>query len=118
MPQRSCKGTSLIYACSGCSDVGELADRIVRAVTKSGRIKMSCLAGLGAGIGSFVEQAKSTCRNVAIDGCRIGCAGKTLDNMGVKHISFVLTDMGFKKGETALSDSLIKETAEKIQGSL
>jgi uncharacterized metal-binding protein len=40
------KGT-VVYACSGCSDAGELANRIARQLTREGVAEMSCLAGIG-----------------------------------------------------------------------
>ena len=41
------KPGTVVYACSGCSDAGELADRIARQLTRDGAAEMSCLAGIG-----------------------------------------------------------------------
>lgn len=40
--------TTMIYACSGASDVGEIADRTVRTLGKTGFGKMSCGVGSAA----------------------------------------------------------------------
>ncbi len=37
----------LIFACSGAADVGEISDRAARRLTKEGKGKMYCLAGVG-----------------------------------------------------------------------
>ena len=53
-----CKaGTKLIYACSGAADVGEIADRVVRRLRREGFTKMTCLAGIGAGLSGYVQSA-------------------------------------------------------------
>ena len=109
-----CGGTRLIYACSGCADVGEAADRAVRMISKTGKAKMSCLAGIGAGLDGFIKSAQAACGNVVVDGCGIACAKKTLDKLGITSQSFVLTEMGLAKGEITISDKIISDTAGKI----
>ena len=47
--------TKLIYACSGAADVGEIADRVARKIASDGFTKMTCLAGIGAGIIQLYE---------------------------------------------------------------
>ena len=48
------KNNTVVYACSGCSDAGELADRIARQFTREGAAEMSCLAGIGGRVKSLV----------------------------------------------------------------
>lgn len=114
----SCGGTRLLFACSGCADVGELADKAARKINESGKAKMYCLAGIGGGLSAFVESAKGACGTVTIDGCGIACAKKTLENIGLKPKTFVLTDMGFTKGKTTVSLDVIENTASKINNEL
>lgn len=38
--------TRLIYSCSGCADVGEIADQVARKLTRDGYGKMTCLASI------------------------------------------------------------------------
>lgn len=106
--------SSLIYACSGCADVGEVADKVVRQISKSGKLKMFCLVGIGAGIESFITKAKEANRNITVDGCHIGCAKKVIENIGLQPESYVLTDMGLVKGQTVITDDLIAQTVAKI----
>ena len=46
----------IVYACSGCSDAGELADRIARRLTREGVAEMSCLAGIGGRVKAACQQ--------------------------------------------------------------
>lgn len=62
----------LVYACAGCSGVGETAYRIARELDRRGIAQMSCLAGVGAAKKHFLNQMKN--RSIwVIDGCPIGC---------------------------------------------
>ena len=103
----------LIYPCSGGADVGDLLDRIARKLAKEGFGKMSCLAGVGADISGFIASARDAELNITIDGCSMRCAAKNFDNRGIKPVSFVLTEIGFTKGNTEVNDSKI-ETAFAI----
>jgi uncharacterized metal-binding protein len=42
------KVRSLVFACSGAADVGELTDRAVRQLHREGVAAMSCLASIAA----------------------------------------------------------------------
>ena len=89
----------LVFACSGCSFAGRLADQLARHLDKRGDAEMSCLAGIGAQRPSFI--AKLTNREVwAIDGCPIECARGVFELAGhpgaiTRHIR--LYDHGVKK---------------------
>ena len=49
-------GPKLIFACSGAADVGEIADRAARELTKNGLGKMFCLAGIGGRVGGIMKK--------------------------------------------------------------
>lgn len=106
-------GVRLIYSCSGGADVGALSDRIARKLAKEGYGKMSCLAGVSADISGFVTSARDAECNITIDGCPLRCAAKNFENRGIKPVSFVLTELGFEKGKTEVSENTV-ETAFKI----
>ena len=111
-----CKaGTKLIYACSGAADVGEIDDRVVRRLRNEGFTKMTCLAGIGAGLSGYVQSAKGADENVAIDGCQVACAKKTLEKIGVNPNEYILADMGLVKGETPVTEEIIMQMCEKIK---
>ena len=88
----------LLFACAGGSSVGQLANDVCRELTREGKGKLSCLAGIGGHIGGIVEMAKNANAVVAVDGCGVKCALKALEAASVpvtQHI--VLTELGFAK---------------------
>ena len=110
-----CKETGiLIFPCSGSSDVGELSDRIGRRIAGCGNAKMFCLAGIGAHIPGMIESTKAAKRIIAINGCPVSCAEKTLEHAGFKVESFNLKDMGFEKGKTKVEEANIEKAVSII----
>jgi uncharacterized metal-binding protein len=101
----------LIFPCSGGSDVGELSDRVGRKIAQCGQAKMFCLAGIGAHIPGMIESAKAANKIIAIDGCRISCAKKILEQAGFKPTAHNLKDMGFEKGKTQVNEANITKAA-------
>ena len=109
-----CEGNRrLIYACSGCADVGEIADRAARKLSQKGYGNMSCLAGIGARLSGFIESAKSA-ENITLDGCPVACARKNLEAIGLTPRSFVLTEMGLTKGKTRVTPQVINKIVKAI----
>ncbi|HQO08734.1 MAG TPA: putative zinc-binding protein [Clostridiales bacterium] len=108
-------GIKLVYACSGCADVGDIADRIARKLKRDGSANMTCLAGLGADLSGFVESAKSADINITVDGCGVLCAKKTLQRHSIEPMSFCITQMGLLKGKTPVSDEIVNEISELIK---
>ena len=109
-------GVKLIYSCSGCSDVGQIADLVSRKLAKEGFGKMTCLAALGAHLSGFVESAKGAEINITIDGCPVACARKTLEHIGVTPTSFILTQMGLKKGSVPVEEETVAVICGKVRG--
>ena len=104
----------LIFPCSGSSDVGELSDRVARKIAKCGKAKMFCLSGIGAHIPGMIESTKAAKRIIAINGCPVSCAKKTLEHAGFKVESYNLKDLGFDKGKTKVDEDSIKIVVSKI----
>jgi len=89
----------LIYACSGCSDAGELADRAARALAQKQLGEMSCLAGIGGRVTPLMAKAEKAEHILAIDGCPLNCARHTLALAGFKNIHHLqLNQLGLRKG--------------------
>ena len=109
---------TLIFPCSGAADVGEIADRVARKLSKDGVGTIFCLAGIGAGLSGFVRSAQAARMNITIDGCPTACSRKVLENLGIEPQSFVLTDMGLVKGKTPVEDNVIEKISEVIKKSL
>lgn len=96
--------STVIYACSGAADVGEIADRTARQLAREGIGKMSCAVGVGAGIQSLRNGALSAGRILAIDGCGTRCVAKAMAEAGVtEYVHMELTTAGFPKGGSPAS---------------
>jgi len=103
-------GPRLIFACSGAADVGEIADRAARELTKNGLGKMFCLAGVGGRVAGIMEKTGEASDVLAIDGCDLDCTKHCLEEAGFtrfKHLR--ITDIDMVKGRTpATEDNILK----------
>ena len=108
-----CKGGStLLFACSGGADVGHVADLAARRMAEDGAGAMFCLAGVGGGVEPIVKKTGEAATIVAIDGCSLDCAKKTLEGAGFgDFVHFRVTDAGYKKGSSPPSKETIAEIA-------
>ena len=94
-------GDTLIFACSGAADVGAIADRVAREMTKKRMGKMFCLAGIGGRIEPIMQKTSQAAKILAIDGCPLNCAKRTLEQAGFKQFKQLqLGDIGMVKGQT------------------
>ena len=102
------KPTTVVYACSGCSDAGEIADRVARQLTREGAAKMSCLAGIGGRVKSLVATAEKAERILVVDGCPLNCAAHTLKLAGFQKFDHLeLHKIGVRKGSCPVNDERI-----------
>jgi len=117
--EERCKSATvptLIFPCSGAADVGEIADRAARLLTRDGLGRMFCLAGIGGGVQKLIDGAKKAPRRLVIDGCSVECAGKTLRSEGITDFEYLcLIDIGVKKGSSPVNDKVVGEVAEKCK---
>jgi uncharacterized metal-binding protein len=92
------KPHTLVYSCSGCSDVAQLANDVALRLDHSGAAEMSCIAGVGGGVPGLVRIARSGRPIVAIDGCQMHCVTHCLERAGVAATEHVrLYEQGFGK---------------------
>ncbi len=102
---------NIIFSCSGAADVGELADRAARKLSRDGVGKMSCLAGIGGNVSGIVKSAEAATSILAIDGCPLECAKKSLEAAGIARFNYLkLSDLNFEKGSTDVTE----ETVDKV----
>ena len=98
--------TAIVYSCSGAADVGEIADRVGRTLSREGLGKMSCAVGMGAGVPSLRNAAVSAGRILAIDGCATRCVAKALAESGVtEYVHLELGSEGFAKGASPANET-------------
>lgn len=92
--------TTMILACSGGSNVGQLSNQAAIELTQEGFGKLSCLAGVGAHLSGFVQSARDIDNLVVIDGCSVGCAKGVLEQAEVTLRAYlVVTDLGIDKNK-------------------
>ena len=112
-PPAAKKPLPIVYACSGCSDAGEIADRVARQLTREGVAQMSCLAGIGGRVNSLVSTAEKAERILVVDGCPLNCARHTLELAGFKNFDPLgLNEIGLRKGSCPVTEEHITAGVE------
>jgi|TARA_R110001583_G_scaffold22116_4_gene83195 uncharacterized metal-binding protein len=74
----------LVYSCSGCSNVAQLANDLAIKLNSMGIAEMSCISGVGGNIRPLVKLAKSGRPIIALDGCPLSCVAACLAQHDVK----------------------------------
>ena len=101
-------GPTLIFACSGAADVGEISDRAARELSKNGAGAMFCLAGVGGRVEPIMKKTGSASKILAIDGCPLNCVKGTLKQAGFNEfIHLQITDLGLEKGKSPANEENI-----------
>ncbi len=105
---------NLIFACSGAADTGELTDRAARKLAAAGAGKMFCLAGIGGRISGMMASTEAAAAVLALDGCRLDCAKKTLEEAGFSDFAHLrVTDLGMEKGESPATEERVAAVAAR-----
>lgn len=92
------KQLPLVYACSGCSSVAQLANDCALELDRSGRAQMSCISGVGGGVRSLQKLARSGRPILALDGCALACVKACLAQAGVTAtVHLILNQEGARK---------------------
>ena len=109
----------LIFACSGAADVGHISDLSARKLTAEGAGKMFCLAGVGGRVSGIMASTQAAQSILAIDGCPLDCARKTLEEAGFTDFEHVrLTDLGMEKGKTPATDEAVAKVVGRAKARL
>jgi uncharacterized metal-binding protein len=88
----------LIFSCAGSSNVGQIANQTAVRLAQEGVGRYFCLAGIGGHISGMIESTKAGKVLIAIDGCPVGCARKTLEHTGFNIDEYVqVTNLGIEK---------------------
>ncbi len=100
--------------------MGQIANESAKDMTTLGHGKMYCLAGIGGHVSGLVESTKAAKKIVAIDGCPVACARKTLEHAGFKvDVHVVATELGIQKMLGFMMDiGDINKVVEKIKGGI
>jgi len=108
----SCSGgPKLIFACSGAADVGEIADKAARQLTKENLGRMFCSVGIGGRISGIMKTTESADKILAIDGCPLNCVKNSLEEAEFNKFEHIqLADLGLEK----CSSPVIEENINKV----
>ncbi len=109
-----------IVACSGASNVGQIANQAAIELAKEKLGGFFCLAGVGAHIKGMVKTGKEADLIVAIDGCPVQCAAKTLQHAEIEPaIQVIVTELGIEKShDIAVNDRECSAVIEKVKEEL
>ena len=116
MPRTADKPRTLVYSCSGCSDVAQLANDVALRLDHGGVAEMSCIAGVGGGVPGLVKVARSGRAIIAIDGCPMHCVSHCLDRAGVtatEHVKLYKRGLRKRRGQR-YGDDVVAEVAEDV----
>jgi len=88
----------LVYSCSGCSSIAQLANQVAVEMDREQIAEMSCIAGVGGGVKSLVKKAQSGRQIIALDGCQLQCVKHCLSQHQIEpSYHYTLTEFGPKK---------------------
>ena len=110
-----------IVACSGASNVGQIANQAAIDLAKAKVGGFFCLAGVGAHIKGMVKSGKEADLVIAIDGCPVQCAAKTLQHAEIEPaIQVIVTELGIEKSHDISVDkkdcSIVVEKVKEEMG--
>jgi len=88
----------LLFPCSGGSNCGQIANQVAVRLTEGNVGKIYCLAGIGAHESVMLDTTRAARRVVAIDGCSVACAKKTIEHAGIAVTDWIcVTEEGVAK---------------------
>lgn len=109
-----------VVACSGASNVGQIANQAAVALAKEKAAGYFCLAGIGAHIKRMVNSGKEADIIISIDGCPVQCAAKTMQHVEIEPaIQVIVTEFGIEKSHEMVVDEMIcSRIVEKVKEEL
>lgn len=100
----------IVYSCSGCSNLAQMAHNISLNLDGDGIAEMSCVSGVVGKVGPIMDLAHSGRPIIAIDGCGLSCTKSCLETSGLKaDYYYLISDLGFEK-RSKWNDSLTENT--------
>ena len=101
-----CKAEDIILLpCFGGSNCGQITNQVAVSLDVLGVGRIYCLAGIGAHIDGMVESARGAKRIVALDGCQVACAKKTIEHAGLEVTDWIcVTEEGISNNHRLLMD--------------
>jgi uncharacterized metal-binding protein len=101
----------IVYACSGASNLGQLANEIALRLDRLGLAELVCATEVGAQDGDGQGSSKPV---LAISGCASGCCAAMLEQHGVEiSRSVILAERGVAKAKHVL---VSEDSTERVFG--
>lgn len=118
-----CDGTGkqvMLLACSGISNVGQLANQAAIRLHQEGIGTGSCAVGIAAGVEGLVKGAAAVPFRVVIDGCPVACARVGLEQQGLQpDVHLQVTDLGIAKAKVFdLPEEQIEQTIKAVKAAI
>ncbi len=90
----------MLLACSGMSNVGQLANQAAIRLHEERLGTGSCAVGIAAGVEGLVKGAAEVPLRVVLDGCPVACARVGLEGQGLQpDVYLQVTDLGIEKAK-------------------
>ncbi|MDP7591519.1 MAG: putative zinc-binding protein [Litorilituus sp.] len=100
----------IVYSCSGCSNLAQMAHNIALNLDGDGIAEMSCISGVVGNVPPITELARSGRPIIAIDGCGLSCTKSCLQASDLNaDYYYLISDLGFEK-RSKWNDSLTENT--------
>lgn len=112
--------TTLIFACSGGSNLGQLSNMAAMALHEEGRGRFFCLAAIGGDVAEKMALSQEASARIVIDGCNAACGKAILEQAGlpVDHHT-VVKQLGIEKQSTfSVSDSQVEQVVAAVKQGL
>ncbi|HII79065.1 MAG TPA: zinc-binding protein [Methanosarcina sp.] len=105
-----------LFPCAGASNIGQLSNKVAIELEKQGIGNLMCTSGIGARAPGIMKSAEASDRIIAVDGCPVNCASKTLELAGFKvDRQIVISELGVKKTrDRNPGDEEVSEVLEKV----
>ncbi|HNX08653.1 MAG TPA: putative zinc-binding protein [Methanothrix sp.] len=109
-----------VVACSGASNVGQIANQAAIDLANEKVAGFFCLAGVGGHINGMVKSAREAGLMISIDGCPVKCAARTLQHADIEPaIQIVITELGIEKShEIVIDEKVCSRVVEKVKEEL
>lgn len=109
----------MVFACSGGgANVGQISNNAALEITKEGKAKMYCLAGLGGHVPGIVDATKQARKIIVVDGCPVSCAKKLVEHAGLSIDDYiVVTEEDIEKtpGKFDIKDEEVNKIKSLIE---
>jgi uncharacterized metal-binding protein len=107
------KKKPIVYSCSGCSNLAQMAHDLASNLDRDGIAEMSCISGVIGEVEQVMALARSGRPIIAIDGCNLGCTKSCLDACNITpELHFDIGSYGFEK--RAKEDNSLRESCIAI----